>query len=805
MSGPLYDNLNKIKIPLGGDKVFKDECAYSFDTPESPTGLYICMNTFLGLGKQHVEHHCKKTYNTVFLHIKRRRKAIRKTSEDPPPQKKPTRLAIGVEGGFDAHQKTFEFVEETSIVVLPDWIVYPFPNPELPEMVRMSASSILEAEDALKMEEAAMMAAGTWEGDKKIISKHAESLLQLDNGKKIPPTGWKCEQCDLTTNLWLNLTDGSILCGRRFFDGTGGNNHAVEYYQRVKYPLAVKLGTITADGADVYSYDEDEMVEDPHLAKHLAHFGINISSLQKTEKTMMELEIDLNQKIGEWDVIQESGSQLKPLYGKGYTGMRNLGNSCYMNSVMQVIFTIPDFQKQYFDNIENLFAAAPNDPTSDFNAQMAKLSYGLLSGDYSKEPSGDEADEGEYIAPPKGIRPQMFKNLIGRGHAEFSSKRQQDAQDFFLHLIHFIDRQSRSNPKTIDCFKYKVEEKVKCVASGKVRYTYRTDYLFGVPVPLEAATNKVEVSAYEAKKAQLEAQGQKISPEELVRPRIPLTSCIESFAAVETIDDFFSSALQSKTIVQKTTRFATFPDYLMVQLNKFVIGSDWVPKKLDVSMDVPDELDLTGLQGTGLLPGEEELPSESAQPAVQIDDNLVSQLLDMGFPLEGCQKAVYYTNNGGLEVATNWVMEHLADEDFSSPLQLPGSDQSKDVCPDESTLAIIMSMGFTRRQALKALKATDNNVERAVDWALSHTAELESETETEGTNVAVASQPEYRDGSGKYKLVAFISHMGTSTLVGHYVCHILKDGHWVIFNDEKVALSENPPKDLGYLYLYQRI
>ena len=64
----------------------------------------------------------------------------------------------------------------------------------------------------------------------------------------------------------------------------------------------------------------------------------------QTEKTMIELEIDLNQKVGEWDVIQEAGSKLTPMYGPGYTGMRNLGNSCYMNSVMQVVFTIPDFQ-----------------------------------------------------------------------------------------------------------------------------------------------------------------------------------------------------------------------------------------------------------------------------------------------------------------------------------------------------------------------------------------------------------------------------------------------------------------------------
>jgi uncharacterized UBP type Zn finger protein len=56
-----------------------------------------------------------------------------------------------------------------------------------------------------------------------------------------------------------------------------------------------------------------------------------------------------------------------------------------------------------------------------------------------------------------------------------------------------------------------------------------------------------------------------------------------------------------------------------------------------------------------------------------------------------------------------------------------------------------------------------------------------------------------------YELTAFISHMGTSTNVGHYVCHIKKDDRWVIFNDEKVALSENPPMELGYLYLYRRV
>lgn len=46
--------------------------------------------------------------------------------------------------------------------------------------------------------------------------------------------------------------------------------------------------------------------------------------------------------------------------------------------------------------------------------------------------------------------------------------------------------------------------------------------------------------------------------------------------------------------------------------------------------------------------------------------------------------------------------------------------------------------------------------------------------------------------------------MGTSAMTGHYVCHVLKDGKWIIYNDTKVAESLSPPKGLGYLYFYQR-
>lgn len=254
--------------------------------------------------------------------------------------------------------------------------------------------SIIAAESAFRKEE---LQTAKWDGEKRQITKYAD-LEQLDNGVKIKPKGWICSKCDKRDNLWINLTDGQILCGRKNYDGSGGNNHAVEHYEQTKYPLAVKLGTITSDSADVYSYPEDDMVENPNLKKHLAHFGININELEKTDKTMLELEIDANKKVDEWLTIQESNSNLKLLYGPGYVGLENLGNSCYLNSIMQVIFAIQEFKNTYYP-VDSIYSRSAN-PFEDFDFQMAKLAYGLHSPYYSIKPISDDQpveQKGELI------------------------------------------------------------------------------------------------------------------------------------------------------------------------------------------------------------------------------------------------------------------------------------------------------------------------------------------------------------------------------------------------------------------------
>jgi len=51
----------------------------------------------------------------------------------------------------------------------------------------------------------------------------------------------------------------------------------------------------------------------------------------------------------------------------------------------------------------------------------------------------------------------MFKAVVGRGHQEFGGSRQQDAQEFYLHMMTLIDRHQHNVTNPVNSFRFKVK------------------------------------------------------------------------------------------------------------------------------------------------------------------------------------------------------------------------------------------------------------------------------------------------------------------------------------------------------------
>ncbi|PWY65651.1 ubiquitin C-terminal hydrolase, partial [Aspergillus heteromorphus CBS 117.55] len=625
-----------------------------------------------------------------------------------------------------------------------------------------------------------------------IPCKHTISLIQWDSRNIESKDFIQCSMCNLKENLWLCLECGNIGCGRSQFGGVGGNSHALAHSDNQSHSVAVKLGSITAEGsADIYCYTCNEERTDPNLATHLAHWGINLAGREKTEKSLMEMQIEHNMK---WDfsMTTEDGHELISVFGPGLTGLANLGNSCYLSSVIQCLYDLPEFQERYFHpDMKPPFAGKP---AEDLETQLRKLADGLLSGRYSRpgtdnKPSPDVSE----VSHQKGLAPAMFKHLIGRGHEEFSTMRQQDAFEFMLHLFKAISLskhpEGMANP--VESFGFSMEQRLQCLHCGGVRY--RTDEQDNISLPVPARRL---------------SQGSSNSASEF--ETVTLLDCLDVFTSEEVVELSCPSCGSSNGF-SKRCLFKTLPRELVINARRFELVN-WVPTKLEIPVEVDeDPIDLSSYISSGPKEDEVILPDiESTEGTFNPDKSAMEQLLGMGFPETRSARALYMTGNSSSEDALNWLFAHMEDPDIDEPFdKVLLNDRPRGDTQDPAKVAQLGEMGIGLENARIALAATDGDVNRAIDWVFTHprdsvdTAGLESDgTRTLGFDTIPA----------RYQLRSIVCHKGSSVHAGHYVAVVRKDlpetgVSWVMFNDEKVVQVDDiqDMKKFAYLYFFTRV
>lgn len=776
-------DLSSIVVPTSSSKVFKDDCMFSFDTALDPLGIDICLTCHQAFSRaafQYTQMHSEFYNHDVYLNYRKVRK-VQKEEEQP-------HKMIKLEVKESSEDDLFDSKYSLYFPKLDKTVEYP--NNGLPLKVIQAVEGIIKATSSEKKEEIM-----SWEQE---IKTYSSDIVQ----KPLPNLNLKkCNSCDLTENLWICLHCGFVGCGRSQFGGVPGNSHALQHYrENPDHPIAVKLGSLSADIADCYSYGDDEEVKIPNLAKYLKTFGIDITNVVRTEKSLTELQIEQNIQ---WDfkMVGEGDEDLKPVFGKGLTGFKNLGNSCYLASVLQVLFSIEPFQKAYHNpNGMPLDKILGNlKPYEDLETQMFKLGDGLLSGRYSIP---DETTT-EAIKYQRGIRPSGFKSLIGEGHPEFSTMLQQDAFEFWCYLVDKLEKKKvygQLEGSPTEALKFVSENKIQCLGCKGVRIKNEITDILSVPIDIELLETDVE--------------GNKIYKETSIEESLRRWRLAESFN--------YTCPKCGHKLASKQEGLKSMPEYLVVNPQRIVLDN-WVPTKVTVPLKFEETLNVKSYFGDGLISGEEELPDDendnsdnSKEP--KFDQQAMNSLLEMGFTENRAKHALHATGNSGAEAAMSWLFEHIDDPSIDEPFKVVEGGNNNNV--DSGKVESLANMGFGEQISKKALILNNGNIEASVEWLFNNpdddgVIEEVEEAVDGGDPEMLMKKLQDVDSNGDYELLGVICHKGTSVHSGHYVAfikkHITEGGEkeWVLFNDEKVVLAvSSNMKEIetsGYLYVYQRV
>lgn len=314
-----------------------------------------------------------------------------------------------------------------------------------------------------------------------------------------------------------------------------------------------------------------------------------------------------------------------------YKGLGNFGNTCYLNVIIQLLKSLPQFKQYITDDFADLYGTKHGDAILSINNSIAFNLHKVFTSMTNSN---------------KLVWPESLRNTLRTKHFMFTDDDQQDAHEALTTIIELLHSEvSQSIDITVLNNEESLGEKCKefysnsfspiykmfhgiyytvkeCTNCKHIRHSYEPDPCLKLDIPVSEFNNIVDYSQYITVKCKVphvkipteqltmisnlisqclsEDVKQQIQHHEHVKHEsnqvISLIDCINNYAKMEEIEGVDCSNCNTRCNVNCIYGLAIAPEILIIQLKRFRFGHPKNCTKVKIS-HVIDIDTLHGVQG----------------------------------------------------------------------------------------------------------------------------------------------------------------------------------------------------------------
>ncbi|EFN76019.1 Ubiquitin carboxyl-terminal hydrolase 8 [Harpegnathos saltator] len=255
--------------------------------------------------------------------------------------------------------------------------------------------------------------------------------------------------------------------------------------------------------------------------------------------------------------------RMTPIHGSvhpGITGLKNLGNSCYMNSIIQCLSNTTHLAKYFTDNsyADDLNTNNDNMTQGQVVEEVAQVIKALWRGQY------------------KSISPHDLKVAVGQYKLQFESYDQQDSHEFLTFLLDWMHNDLKKESKMPIEMTNAEKEWDKAMNSQK---SIISDLFFGqLRSTITCSFCKQASTTYET----FNSLTMSLSHSN----RCTLNDCMEKFVTGQKVIGWKCPKCQTPRDATKKFDFVKLAPIVVIHLNRFAESGGWLEKR-NTAVDFP--------------------------------------------------------------------------------------------------------------------------------------------------------------------------------------------------------------------------